>query len=246
MACWIPMAIAKNTTSFPFIVLFPMGNIMPSLVGILLTALFSGKSGLGELFRRLGGVRVPLIWYAVVLLLVPVLQVVAIGVPMLLGLATITYAWSVLIVLNAFAAGLEEELGWRGFALPRMQASLQAFAASMLLGVLWGLWHLPLEIALGRITLTSVGLVWFIGFVLGITAYSVLFAWVYNNTKGSLFLMVLFHAVTDIAPFTILYYPSNSWIVPVLYIILLWITVTIVVVKAGAERLSRSSNLAPA
>jgi hypothetical protein len=75
---------------FPFIVLAALGNGMPSLLGVLLTALFSGKSGLGELFRRLGRVRVPLIWYAVVLLLLPVLQLVALGVPTLLGLATIT------------------------------------------------------------------------------------------------------------------------------------------------------------
>lgn len=94
-ACWIPVAIAKDTTSFPFIVLLGLGNSMPSLLGILLTALFSGKSGLGALFRRLGQVHAPLIWYAVVLLLVPVLWLVAIGVPMLLGLATIAFAFSV-------------------------------------------------------------------------------------------------------------------------------------------------------
>ncbi len=70
-----------------------------------------------------------------------------------------------------------------------------------------------------------------------------LFTWVYNNTKGSLFLMVLFHTVIDIV---FVYNPSNTWIVPVLYIILLWVVVTIVVVMAGAAQLSRSSNLAPA
>ena len=219
---------------------------MPSLVGILLTALFSGKSGLGELFRRLRQVRVPLIWYAVVLLLPPVLWLVALGISTLLGFATIAFTFTIVGLLGAIVSGFGEELGWRGFALPRMQASLQAFAASLLLGVLWGLWHLPLEIALGRITLTSVGLVWFIGFVLGITAYSVLFAWVYNNTKGSLFLMVLFHAVGDIAPSTILYYPRTTWIVPILYLILNWVVVTMVVVRAGTARLSRSSTLAPA
>src|SRR5215471_20835710 len=64
-ACWIPLAISKDTTSVRFAVLFALGDSMPSLLSILLTALFSGKSGLGALFRRLGQVRVPLIWYAV-------------------------------------------------------------------------------------------------------------------------------------------------------------------------------------
>jgi uncharacterized protein len=236
-AFWIPMIFTRP--SVPFYVVWWVGNIMPSLVGILLTALFSGKSGLGELFRRLGQVRAPLTWYAVVLLLVPGLQLVAFGVPTLLGLTTIAFAWpTVSSVLSIFIfAGLGEELGWRGFALPRLQASQQAFAASLLLGVVWGLWHLPLKIATGYTPLD------FIGFFLDIIAYSVLFAWVYNNTKGSLFLMVLFHTVIDIV---FVYNPSNTWIVPVLYVILLWVTVTIVVVMAGAARLARSSTLAPA
>ena len=77
-----------------------------------MTALFSGKSGLGEVFRRLGRVRVPLIWYAVVLLLLPALQLVAIGVPTLLGLTSMTFAFPVLDVLNVFIfASLGEELG---------------------------------------------------------------------------------------------------------------------------------------
>ena len=142
-AFWIPM-IFTHQASIPWYVLWFVGNTMPSLVGILLTALFSGKSGLGELFRRLGQVRAPLIWYAVVLLLVPVLQLVAFGVPTLLGLTTISFAWpAVSSVISIFIfAGLGEELGWRGFALPRMQARQQAFAASLLLGVLWGFWHI--------------------------------------------------------------------------------------------------------
>jgi membrane protease YdiL (CAAX protease family) len=243
-ACWIPLAIVKNASSFPFIVFAALGIIMPSLVGMLLTALFRGKSGLGELFRRLGQVRNPLIWYAVVLLLPPVLWLIALGVPTLLGLATIAFAFPVVDVFGSFVSGFGEELGWRGFALPRMQARQSALAASLLLGVLWGLWHLPLLIAQG-LPLTAAGLVGFILFLLHIIAYSVLFAWVYNNTKGSLFLMVLFHTVFDLVGFTILT-PSTTWIFPVLYVALLWVTVAIVVVRAGAARLSRSSTLAPA
>jgi uncharacterized protein len=244
-ACWIPLAISKTWASFPFIVFAALGNIMPSLLGILLTALFRGKSGLGELFRRLGQVRVPLIWYAFVLLYLPVLRLVAVGVPTLLGLATIAFAFPVVGVIGSFVAGFGEELGWRGFALPRMQARQSALAASLLLGVLWGLWHLPLLIAQG-LPLTAAGLVGFIGFVLmSPLPLAVLFTWVYNNTKGSLFLMVLFHTVVDFAGFTILT-PSTTWIVPVLFLILNWVVVTIVVVMEGAARLSRSRTLAPA
>jgi CAAX protease family protein len=242
LACWIPLAIFKNMASFPFLVLYILANIMPSLVGILLTALFLGKSGLGELFRRLGQVRNPPIWYAVVLLLPTVLLFIAIGVNTLLSGATIAYAWSGFIsalVLGGFFAGLGEELGWRGFALPRMQARQQAFAASLLLGVLWGLWHLPEALAMGTSPVS------FILFVLELIAYSVLFTWVYNNTRGSLFLMVLFHAALLTAALMFLV-PQKDVVVYILYDFLLWVVVTIVVVREGAARLSRSSTLAPA
>ncbi len=185
------------------------------------------------------------VWYAVVLLLPLVLQLVAIGVPTLLGLATIAFVFPVLAVFGSFfTAGLGEELGWRGFALPRLQARQSAFAASLLLGVLWGLWHLPLRIAMGQ-PLTLLGLVSFIYSVVSLTGISVLFTWVYNNTRGSLFLMVLFHGVFDLVSYTILA-SSNTWIVPVLFLILLWVVVTIVVVRAGAARLSRTVGVAPA
>src|SRR5215472_15440508 len=90
------------------------------------------------------------------------------------------------------SSSLDEELGWRGFALPRMQARRPAFAASLLLGLLWGLWHLPLMMARG-LPLTTAGLIQLAFFILLVTAWAVLFTWVYNNTNGSLFLMVLMH-----------------------------------------------------
>jgi membrane protease YdiL (CAAX protease family) len=241
-ACWIPLAIAKTWASFPFIVFAILGNGMPSLLGVVLTALVSGKAGLAGLFGRLGRVRVPLIWYAVVLLLIPALRLAAAGIPALLGLATITVALSGVTVLGGLGAGLLEELGWRGFALPRMQARRPAFTASLLLGALWGAWHLPLTIAQG-LPLTAAGLIRFVFSVLMLTAWAVLFTWVYNNTSGSLFLMVLLHAVAYTAGSAI--QPGN-WIGSALLLLLAWATVTLVVATAGAARLSRNNSRAPA
>src|SRR5205807_6683569 len=83
----------------------------------------------------------------------------------------------------------------------------------------------------------------FILFVLMITAYAVLFTWVYNTTKGSLFLMVLFHAALTTTGVMFLV-PQRNVIIFILYVILLWVAVTLVVVMAGAARLSRA--VAPA
>jgi membrane protease YdiL (CAAX protease family) len=239
-ACWIPLAIARTSaSSVPFLVVATVGISMPGLLGIVLTALVSGKTGLAELFGRLGRVREPLTWYAAALLLVPALQLAAAGIPALLGVATITFAFSSFIVLNSAGSGLLEELGWRGFALPRMQARRPAFTASLLLGVLWGSWHLPLMIARG-LPWTAAGLIQFVFFVLLVTAWAVMLTWVYNNTNGSLFLMVLMHTVIDIAALTI---QASNWIGGALSLALTWAAVTLVVTRGGAARLSRRSDV---
>jgi len=241
-ACWIPLAIAKTWASFPYIIFAILGNGMPSLLGIALTALVSGKNGLKELFGRLGRAHAPLMWYAVVLLLIPALRLAAAGIPALLGLATITVAFSGFTVLGGLGAALLEELGWRGFALPRMQARRPAFTASLLLGALWGAWHLPVQIAQG-LPLTAAGLIPFLFSLLMLTALAVLFTWVYNNTNSSLFLMILLHAVAYTTGSAI--QPSN-WIGSALLLILTWATVTLIVAREGPARLSRSNCLAPA
>src|SRR5262249_32755759 len=82
-------------------------------------------------------------------------------------------------------AALLEELGWRGFALPRMQARRPAFTASLLLGVLWGAWHLPLTIAQG-LPLTAGGLIQFLFSALMLTALAVLFTLVFTTAPCTL------------------------------------------------------------
>jgi hypothetical protein len=79
--------------------------------------------------------------------------------------------------------------------------------------------------------------------LLMLTAWAVMFTWVYNSTSGSLFLTVLLHAVAYITGSMV--QPGN-WIGSALLLILTWATVTLVVVRAGAARLSRSSSMAPA
>jgi membrane protease YdiL (CAAX protease family) len=86
---------------------------------------------------------------------------------------------------------LSEELGWRGYALDRLQTKWNALVSGGLVGVGWGLWHLPLFYMIG--TSQSESHVPFLSFWIGTTAVSILFTWLHNNTDGSLWTAILFH-----------------------------------------------------
>jgi CAAX protease family protein len=97
-------------------------------------------------------------------------------------------------VLLALTDGLGEEPGWRGFALPRLLARRNALVASLVLGLLWAAWHLPLLWTEGSPNYQQP--VWLL--FLDLPAKSVLFTWVFLRTRGSALLAVLFHASTNL------------------------------------------------
>jgi membrane protease YdiL (CAAX protease family) len=102
------------------------------------------------------------------------------------------------IAILLLGGPLGEEPGWRGFALPRMQQRYGPLVGSLILGFFWGLWHLPAFILMpgyngagnGFVGITSA----FVPFVIGIIALAIIYTWVSNNTRNSLFLAILFHA----------------------------------------------------
>lgn len=100
-------------------------------------------------------------------------------IPVLLG--------QVLFVL--FSGPIAEEAGWRGFALPRLQAKYSALVSSLILGVIWTCWHLPLFFLTGA---TQVGIP-FPFYLALVTTNTIYFTWLYNNTRGSLIITVLAH-----------------------------------------------------
>jgi membrane protease YdiL (CAAX protease family) len=131
--------------------------------------------------------------------------------------------------------GLGEELGWRGFALPRLLARYSALRASVLLGALWALWHLPYALTAGSAMADKP----LYEHLLSIVALSVLFTWLFNNTGGSVLLAVLFHAAGNVT-FNVLpvlipgVYASGIW-----GEIVRWAVVGAVVVMQGPRHLSR-------
>jgi membrane protease YdiL (CAAX protease family) len=243
-ALWAPLVVFSGglPPALGF-VLGMLGTLVPSTVGVLLVAVLQGRRGVRRLFGRVVKWRVGVRWYLVVLL-VPLLVPAGLALSILLGGSVPTVSTSVLLVLAMFAtsifpgSALGEELGWRGFALPHLQNGHSALAATLILGPLWGVWHLPLWLTGSP----SNPLALFPIFVISVVAMSVLLTWLYNSTEGSLLLVVLLHATANL-PVTFLITPlgGRAMILPyACYTVLLIMTAAIVVVTNGAADLSRT------
>ena len=196
---WIPAALASSPAEVPAV--WGLGSFGPSVAGVVMVGLCHGSAGLQNLGRRLVRWRVRLRWYALALGFpfamaagVVLLDQALRGVPLTLApLIPAAQIPVILFVVLVLGGPLNEELGWRGFALPVLQQQHSPLRASLLLGIGWAIWHLPLFWIPGA---SQAGLP--VAPILAqIVALSVLFTWLYNRTRGSLLLALLFHAALN-------------------------------------------------
>lgn len=165
-----------------------LGISGPLIAATALTASESGAAGVRALYAPLLRWRASWRIYVIALVLPGALLT---GLLLLLGAAGRQGPIAYLPALGALPAALfisvAEEVGWRGYALPRLQARWGAFAASVFLGVLWYLWHIPMFVGLGvPLELVLVMLLFF-------TGSSLLMTWVHNRSGQSLLLAALAH-----------------------------------------------------
>lgn len=165
----------------------------PFLGGILVTAIADGRAGLKTYFARIARWRVHIKWYAVALFLPFVLRLAALGLTIVSGgkvVANPEWGWGDILfdlIIVFFIIGLGEEPGFRGFALPRLLNGRSALKASLILGVLHAIWHLPLFVTGDESPII----------ILVIMAGAVLNTWLFNNTNGSVLLAIILHASVD-------------------------------------------------
>ncbi|CAA9458215.1 MAG: CAAX amino terminal protease family protein [uncultured Rubrobacteraceae bacterium] len=202
--------VSLQSPSGLVVLLLMLAIFAPSLSGIAMTAITGGRAGLRELSGRLLKLRVGLRWYLVVLLGVPAAALLA---SLLAAVVTDEVAlrefdlgsWYLVfpLLLGTLIGGpLGEEIGWRGFALPRLLDRWGFLPASMLLGSLWGLWHLPAFVLPGLGALIG-GEYSFLPYLVMTNALAVSMSCVYKGTGGSVALAgVGFHLMVNSARFT--------------------------------------------
>ena len=186
----------------PLILLDITAGLGPLLAALAVTSYEAGRTGrralLGQLLRWRGLGR----WFAIATL-GPVL-LTAITYALWLGTggsrppAEALAQWTLLPVFFAyillFGGGVDEELGWRGYALPRLQQRYGAAIASVILGVAWAGWHIPAWFTPG----SGQDVISFPVFVVNVVAASILLTSIYNSTGGSLAVVILAHTVFDV------------------------------------------------
>ena len=177
----------------------PTVGFGPFLAALVVLAVTRGKAGIVDLLRRIVRWRVGLKWYAVALLLPVAVTLAAAAINVhLLGAQPSTSpaelgGWSSLVptffilLMIPGLGGAWEEPGFRGYALPQLQRGRSALSASLALGVLWAVWHLPLFITGMDHWNESVQIV----------AWTVVFAWLFNNTQGSVLLAMMMHTMSN-------------------------------------------------
>jgi membrane protease YdiL (CAAX protease family) len=234
-ALW-PLVIL-NPTSSPLV---PFG---PLIAAVVVSLLAGGRKELWALLKQLTRWRVHPIWYVIALVGPFVMAVavaalaVAMGAPMSRsGAYTDVGAVGYTLLSTMIIVGLFEEVGWRGFALPRLQRRLDAMWAALVVGVIWALWHLPELISDPTRQRPP------LQFLLWALALSVIFTWLYNSTNGSLPIVIICHGAIDTAGRYLLPEFSNGdyqvvwWCMVGLYVLI----AIIVVLVAGTKRLVTS------
>lgn len=204
---WAYWVVALGLLGRDTLAWFVPGAFGPAVAALVVIGVVDGRDGIRAFLRRWVLWRVAPRWYLLALVGLPALGLV-VGLPFRDGTERLAVAGSVPAAVVTYLAilsflvvlgGGQEEPGWRGFALPRMQARLGPVMASVALGLLWGLWHLPVFLLVPGYNAAEPGLAGVAASLLLFTVFgtigqALVLTWLFNQTRGSVFLAVLAHA----------------------------------------------------
>jgi membrane protease YdiL (CAAX protease family) len=244
----IPLAAVKQGwthLTIPFAIHY-LGGFGPMLAALIVLGITEGSIGIRKLFNGLLKWRVGAGW-----ILFCVLSPVAMFALAALVTRATSGEWPNLYLLGKveylpylgivgamilwfLTWGLGEEIGWRGFALPRLQKNHSALAATVILGTIHAFWHLPAFFY--KDTYMAMGLVAGLPMLLlSIIAAAILFTWIFNSTRGSILMVALFHALFDMLSVS----KAGGASTPAVMSAVVWILAVVVVIVFKPANLSR-------
>ena len=193
----------------------PMGEFLPFgplFAALTVLAVVQGRPGLADLGRRMLRWRVGVRWYVLAIVIPLGATLAAIGLNLALGAPVSALddldAWYLLIglfflrLINPLDGPMGEEPGWRGFALPRLQADRSPLMASLILGLIVAAWHLPL-VFLPAEDLAPI-------FLLATVAVTFMYTWIYNHTGGSVLMTIIAHSAQGVIAFSALGFTGSE------------------------------------
>ncbi|HUR46737.1 MAG TPA: type II CAAX endopeptidase family protein [Candidatus Saccharimonadales bacterium] len=249
---WAPMVFLHVHFSNPlWSLLYVAGLSGPLFAAAAVTLGSEGWPGLFQLARRTFQWKASPLCYAVALGLLPLLMGVAWFLSAEMGethpswvMPSLSLLPFTFVIMTLRGGPLNEELGWRGFLLPRLLRKYNPFMASLILGVIWGAWHLPLWLLSG-----IPHPYWpYHLFLMLVISCTFLFTWLYRKSKGSVLLAILFHASinTGIHYLPILP-PRHPTLVPFeWWVALTWLVAGVIIIKERQIWFSRNPALVPA
>lgn len=235
LASWLPSAVMllQGAFSLPLVILQGSG---PLVAAAALTYRETGS--LRPLWARITRWRTSIRWYAMALVLPVVLLGVALAGLVILGGPGVpagTPPWLTVPLLFLFVlllGGGQEEPGWRGFGLPLLQRRYGALTASLLLGAIWAVWHLPLFVIPG----SPQAELSFLPYAVMALALSVVFTSMYNATAGSVPVVMVLHAMVNLVT---AWYPATVGALPqILLALVAWVWAGGVIVRYGPRELA--------
>ena len=202
---WGAILVAVGSEGFPVTedqlpVLIVAMLLGPSGAAILAASLSAGKEGVRDLFSRLLRWRVGVRWYAIALLTAPISTVVvlfvlslfSVGYPAAISSTDDKIGLIIMWIVSGIMVGFFEELGWTGFAVPRMRRGFGVFRTGLVVGLLWGAWHLLVNLEsdtfMGVLPITLL----LTRLFTWLPAYRILMTWVYDRTESQ-FVVTLMH-----------------------------------------------------
>ncbi len=204
---WAMLLVLYGLLGLPAALVILLQTLGPTIAALVMAGMLDGPAGRRRLLARIRIWRVARRWYAFALLGIPAASILAAMVipGALIGLGDASVVkpaieFLVYMAVGFFSGPLFEEPGWRGFALPRMQARMGALRATLVLGALWAAWHLP-QYLVPEWADENGGLdpVLIVTFLVMVVAIAPVMTWLFNRTQGSLLLVMLAHASINAA-----------------------------------------------